>query len=184
MVIVAKLFYGLNVGPGWRNVAPGFVRVIFSFFCSVAVARLHKIRPPTLKMPSWVFIAVVPVLLSLRFSGPFSHKYELMCIIVLFPAIVYWGAEATERRPWLGSALGDSSYALYTIHYPLWVLCAWIVSRLAIAPSLAVQLLFVVAVTIFALGLNVVDARVRRVLTSWVRKSRLRRSEIEVSEAT
>ena len=40
-------------------------------------------------------------------------------MLVGFPVLIFWGAEAHERNPAIGRVLGDTSYAVYTIHRPL-----------------------------------------------------------------
>lgn len=172
LLIVEKLFYTSCVGFEWHSFAWGFPRVGFSFFCGVAIARLHRSRPPRLKLPSWVFVLILPALLSLPLTGGMAHCYELACVFLLFPAIVYWGAEAVERHPWVGAALGDASYALYTVHYPLLVAASSVLSTLAMRPSLpVVQFLFVVLVATLAWGLSHVDTRVRARLLVRLRPS-------------
>jgi peptidoglycan/LPS O-acetylase OafA/YrhL len=169
LVATEKAYYTVSVGWGWNNFAPGFVRVGFSFFAGVALARYHAARPPKLKLPSWFFILALPVLLSLPLAGRLSHRYELICVFVLFPALIYWGAAAFERRPWFGAALGDASYAMYVIHDPLWVLCSWLVSRMAIQQGFVPQLIFVLGIAGLSWGLNIADTRARIILMSRVR---------------
>ena len=182
LVICEKLLYTSGVGFEWVSFAWGFPRVGFSFFCGVAIARLHRSRPPGLMLPSWVFVLTLPVLLSLPLGGALAHRYELACVFVFFPALVYWGAAGVERRPWLGAALGDASYALYTIHYPLWVLASWVLYKFAVAPSLILEFLFLLMVTPLAWGLSLADMRVRAVLMAWIRTGQPSGRETMVSE--
>jgi len=173
LVATEKVYYTVSVGWGWDNFAPGFVRVGFSFFAGVALARIHAVRPAKLKLPSWLFILTLPLLLSLPLGGELSHRYELICVFVLFPALIYWGAAAFERRPWFGAALGDASYAMYVIHDPLWALCAWLVYKMAIQQGLVLQLAFVFGIVGLAWGLNIADTRARGILMSRIRAWRL-----------
>ncbi len=184
MLIGEKVFYNLNIGPSWPGFAGGFARLGFSFFFGVAIARMSAVRPARIKLPSWLFLLAVPALLSLPLRGAMAHRYELLCVFVLFPAMVYWGAEAFERRPRFGAALGDASYAMYTIHYPLWIVGSWALYALAIRPSLAMQFLFVGLVTTLAWGLSHVDTRVRSILMSRLRSSRAARGEVATVNAT
>jgi peptidoglycan/LPS O-acetylase OafA/YrhL len=184
LVISEKTFYTLNVGGGWGTIASGFARVGFSFFYGVAIARIHTLRPANLKLPSWLFAFILLVLLSLPLHGRMSDRYDLACVFVLFPALVYWGAVAVERRPWVGAALGDASYALYTIHYPLWVLVAWAFYNLAVKPSVLMEFLFLLVVAPLAWGLSIADTRIRAILMSRVRAWRSSRREAVTSNGT
>jgi peptidoglycan/LPS O-acetylase OafA/YrhL len=169
LFISEKIFHTLNTGWKWQVIVPGFARVGFSFFCGVAIARLHAIRPPRLKLPSWIFIVALPILLSLPLNGKIVHLYELTCSLLIFPSLIYWGAVAIERRPWFGAALGDASYALYTIHFPLQALGMWAIYKFSLQPSWEKQLMFVLAVIPLAWILNLADMRVRAMATLWLK---------------
>ena len=155
----------LGVGPTWNGFLPGFFRVGFSFFSGVALARVYSISPPKTKLPSWIFVVALPVLLSLPLNGRIADVYVLACVMIIFPAIIYWGAEAIEQNPRLGAALGDASYAVYTIHFPFWVLASWTMSKLAIGPSLYAQLIFALAIFPLAWGLSFADTWLRAAFT-------------------
>jgi peptidoglycan/LPS O-acetylase OafA/YrhL len=56
--------------------------------------------------------------------------YESICIIIVFPVIVYLGAGgvvSTQTESRICKFLGDISYPLYLVHYPLvYFYVAWI----------------------------------------------------------
>jgi peptidoglycan/LPS O-acetylase OafA/YrhL len=56
--------------------------------------------------------------------------YESVCIIIVFPLIVYLGASGVmqaQREHRICKFLGDISYPLYLVHYPLvYFYVAWI----------------------------------------------------------
>jgi peptidoglycan/LPS O-acetylase OafA/YrhL len=170
LIFSEKAFYRLDGGAGWISFLVGFSRVGFSFFGGVAIARLHAIRQPRFTLPSWLYIVVLPVLLSLPLEGRASHLYEVACVLIVFPAIIYTGASATERNPRLGAALGDASYAAYTIHFPLWLICSWTIAKLTLRPSWKLQLIFVVVVSGLAWVLNLLDVRVRASLVRFIKQ--------------
>jgi peptidoglycan/LPS O-acetylase OafA/YrhL len=144
-------FHTLDVGAQWKDVAGGFVRVALMFFIGVAIARVHASRPPRLRIPSWSVLIIVAITMFMPLSGVLEHLYELVCALIIFPALIYWGAAATERRPAIGSALGDASYAAYAIHIPLLGLIAYLAPSATAKPSELYGLAFV-AVT-FCLSL-------------------------------
>jgi peptidoglycan/LPS O-acetylase OafA/YrhL len=125
LVASEREFHYMDTGWGWHNIAGGFPRVGFSFFVGVAIARLHALRPCALKIPSWTCLCLLAVALFLPVSGRIAQLFSLVNILLLFPALIYFGAVAVEENAKLGSVLGDSSYAVYTIHVPLLVIASW-----------------------------------------------------------
>ena len=119
LLVCEKVWYTMDVGPTWQTFAGGFARVGFSFFAGVAVARLHRVRPPRLRIPSWACLVATCAVFFIPLEARASHAFELLAIFAVFPVAIFLGAEAVERRPEVGSALGDTSYAAYTIHFPI-----------------------------------------------------------------
>src|SRR5262249_41670620 len=128
-------FHSWDVGSAWPTFTGGFARVWFSFMVGVALARVHAARPPRLHVPdSLIWSASVSLMLS-----PLTHlagqAYEPVCVCMLFPALIYLGAGAADRHPVLGSALGDASYAAYTLHIPLLSLVCYLAPGATSHPS-------------------------------------------------
>jgi peptidoglycan/LPS O-acetylase OafA/YrhL len=67
--------------------------------------------------------------------------------------------------PRLNTLLGDSSYAIYVIHYPLSVLAVWAAGRLHIAPCYALQFAFLGLVAALSWGASILDLRVRAMIS-------------------
>jgi peptidoglycan/LPS O-acetylase OafA/YrhL len=172
LLVSEKIFYSLSGGAMWDSFASGLARVAFSFFGGIALAKLHAQARPRFTLPFWVAIASLPVLLAVQLDGRFAHIYELACVIIAFPLLIYFSAQATDKQPWLGVALGDASYAAYTVHVPLWILASWTISKLSIQPSWELQVIFVLLVAGLAWGLNLVDMRIRMALSRLIRHRR------------
>lgn len=160
LIVCEKQFYGLIGGWTWSSIVVGFARVGFSFFCGVAIARYIRGIPKP-RAPAWALALALPLLLSIPLDGRIAHLYELFCVLVAFPALICLGSTAIERKPSLGTALGEASYAIYAIHYPLLVVASWIAVKLALQPSLPLQLAFAVALIAPGWALNRADALVR-----------------------
>ena len=125
--------YG-NLGVGWsfadHQILGGMLRMTFSFSMGLLLSRVF--RPARVKGAFWICSAAVIILLATPYIGdpeqPWQNAlYDTVCILLLFPAIVYTGAsgshtEATAATAPRGGRLcrfvGDISYPLYAIHYP------------------------------------------------------------------
>ncbi|TSD67366.1 acyltransferase [Inquilinus sp. KBS0705] len=126
-----------EVSGGWtlnlEQVRIGFTRTMYPFFAGLLLSRAAK--PTQIKNAFlWCSLLVVIVLYMPRI-GDATHfwmngAYEAACIIIVFPFIVYLGAGGvlqtqTEQR--VCKFLGDISYPLYMVHYPLvYFYVAWV----------------------------------------------------------
>jgi len=126
-----------DVSGGWTlNVEQGRVgltRTIFPFFAGLLLSRVAK--PTQIKNAFlWCSLLVALVLYMPRIGGAehlwMNGIYESVCIIIVFPAIVYLGASGvmqTQRENRICNFLGDISYPLYMVHYPVvYFYVAWI----------------------------------------------------------
>lgn len=126
-----------DVSGGWtlnvEHVRIGFIRTMYPFFAGLLMARVAqpvKIKNALL----WCALLLTIILYMPRIGGDeklwMNALYESVCIILLFPLIVYLGAGAgklnkTENK--LCRFLGDIYYSLYMVHYPLvYFYVAWI----------------------------------------------------------
>ena len=126
-----------DVSGGWtlnaEQVYIGFVRTMYPFFAGLLLSRVFK--PTRIKNAFlWCSLLVILALYMPRIGGAehlwMNGVYESFCIIILFPLIVYLGASGmvhgkTEQK--VCKFLGDISYPLYLVHYPLvYFYVAWI----------------------------------------------------------
>jgi peptidoglycan/LPS O-acetylase OafA/YrhL len=126
-----------DVSGGWtlnaEHVRVGITRTMFPFFAGLLLSRIAK--PTRIKHAFlWCSLLVALVLYMPRIGGAehlwMNGVYESVCIIIIFPLIVYLGASGvvhtqTEHR--ICKFLGDISYPLYLVHYPLvYFYVAWI----------------------------------------------------------
>ena len=147
------VWHHIDVGWTWKTIAGGFFRVGYSFFGGIGLARLHRLRPPRLCVPSWLPAMVLALVLACPLHGLAGHFFEVWAAFVIFPALIRWGAEAGERFHWMSKVLGDTSYAVYTVHLPIIAVLAhsWLHGAMK-NPMIEVSL--IVAIVMFAYALE------------------------------
>ncbi|MEG1581491.1 MAG: acyltransferase [Bacteroidaceae bacterium] len=129
--------YG-NIGVGWTldgvNFAGGLLRMLFPFSMGLLLSRHFK--PIRVRGAFWICTAI----LTLLFSVPYlegvapiciNGVYEAFCILFVFPLLICLGASGTttdQTSTQICSFLGNISYPLYVIHYPiLYLFYAWLI---------------------------------------------------------
>lgn len=131
--------YGM-IGSGWTfdgiNFAGGLLRMMFPFTFGMLLSR--KFRPVKIKGAFWICSLVLVVLFCVPYiegKSPvcLNGVYEMFCIAIVFPVLVWLGAsgKTTDRT---SSAvckfLGDISYPLYAIHYPImYLFYSWLIKN-------------------------------------------------------
>lgn len=174
--------YG-SMGVGWTidavNFGGGMLRMLFPFSLGMLLARNFKPwRIANAFM--WCSLALVAL-----FSVPYiagndsvclNSVYELFCLAIAFPLIVWLGASgvASGKSSGLCSFMGDISYPLYIIHYPfMYLFYAWLIDShlYTLADTWYVALTVVVGCMLLAyLLLKCYDIPVRRWLTKRLMK--------------
>ncbi len=126
--------YG-HLGVGWSmidyNLLGGFLRLMFSFSVGLLMSRIF--RPVKIKGAFWICSAVLAVLFTVPHLGGEGHLwinglYESVCAIVIFPMLVWLGASGKTTDKITSNIckfLGDISYPLYVVHYPIMYLFYW-----------------------------------------------------------
>ena len=173
-----------SIGLGWTvgdsvNIFGGFLRMMFPFSLGMLLARNFK--PVRVRGIFWLAI----VLLFALFSVPFFPSvggicvngiFEMCCIMLIFPVIVWLGASGvTTDKASTGVCkfLGDLSYPLYIVHYPvMYLFYAWLIKNqlYTVADTWQVVLLvFAVNITLAVVALKLYDEPVRRWLAAKLR---------------
>lgn len=169
-----------DVSGGWKltvsHMRIGLTRTMFPFFAGLLMSRITKpkrIRNAFL----WCSILVAAALLMPRLGGAEHHwingLYEALCIIILFPSIVYIGASGVVHGQFeskICKFLGDLSYPLYMTHYALvYFYVAWMSNHRGITfwQALPYALLtFAGAILLAYASLKLFDEPVR----NWLRR--------------
>jgi peptidoglycan/LPS O-acetylase OafA/YrhL len=100
----------------------GLVRTIFGFSVGVLIARhAPHARRSESNIGVLAIMAVVVVAISGWPGGVWRSVWDSLCMLVVFPAVVYWGTlvdpGAQLRR--VATFLGVTSYAVYVLHTPI-----------------------------------------------------------------
>jgi peptidoglycan/LPS O-acetylase OafA/YrhL len=166
LVIAQHHYVNLSGGAGFDTWPEGVARVMASFFAGVLLARSYKRYKPSVRPPSWLILTALAALLFAPISGFLAQPYELFCVLVAFPTLIYFGAASQSRRPWLGAKLADASYGLYVIHMPMLYFIGMALGRAHLRPNPAIALVVLIGLTGLAYALDrLVDEPVRRWLT-------------------
>ena len=169
--------YG-SVGVGWTidsvNFFGGLVRMLFPFTVGMLLARTFV--PRKVKGAFWVCTILLVAIFSVPYiasagSVSLNSLYEVICIALLFPLIVWMGACGTCGGSFTGRVsklLGDLSYPLYIVHYPImYLFYAWLIEEkhYTLGETWAVSAMVVAASILLAfLLLKLYDEPVRRYL--------------------
>ena len=170
--------YGM-LGVGWTidevNFWGGLLRMLFPFTLGMLISRTFK--PMKVKGAFWICSVVLIVLFSVPYIESaggvvnLNCLYEYVCVALIFPLLVWLGAcgstieggKATHR---ICQALGDLSYPLYIVHYPImYIFYAWLIDKqiYSLSHCLGVATLVVVSSILLAiLCLKLYDEPLRR----------------------
>lgn len=170
--------YG-SIGVGWTldgvNFTGGLLRMLFPFSMGMLLSR--RFKPVRIKAAFWL----CSLCLIMLFAVPYlpgaepvclNGIYEMFCIILCFPVIVWLGASGTTTDHYstrLCKFLGDISYPVYIVHYPImYLFYAWLIEHnvytLADTWPLALGV-FLVNIALAYICLKLVDEPVRKWLS-------------------
>ena len=160
-------FY-FNVGWAWASFLPGLARTIFSFSAGILIFR-HVPRGES--RHTWgviVPLLLMTALIGYPASGPHQKLFELAAVVLAFPGLLAFGllAEPPRELKTALSFLGDLSYPIYAIHWPMLPLIVPLILKLKLGfwPSAGVYL--VITVMLGYAAYRLVDAP----MSLWLRR--------------
>ena len=174
------------IGIGWTldtvNFWGGMLRMMFPFSLGMLMARNFK--PVKIKGIFWIAWAALFALFSVPAFAKcgevsINGLYEFACILFIFPAIVWLTASGTTTGK-VSSAfckfLGDISYPLYIVHYPvMYLFYAWLIENkhYTLGETWPVVIMvFAINIALAYACLKLYDEPVRRWLTKRFIKSK------------
>ena len=184
------------IGIGWTldavNFFGGLLRMLFPFSLGMLLSRnfmkstrqhdnkttCRDVTPVASKIITnnifWISIVVMFVLFSMPYiskTGDISVNgiYELACIVFVFPLIVWFGAAGNITSRFSTKVckfLGDISYPLYIVHYPvMYLFYSWLIDNKLYTFGETWQVVLLVMATNIALAyacLKLYDEPIRR----------------------
>jgi peptidoglycan/LPS O-acetylase OafA/YrhL len=136
-IVAAATHYGaLDLGMTRRTLAGGLARVVLSFFAGVYLHHLYDKYNPSpddttaqRRLPPFTFEVMLIVLVltfSVHVSGIARQIYDTLCVLLLFPALIWLGARLPSPRALrpLYAEAGRLSYGIYILHTPLLLIAA------------------------------------------------------------
>lgn len=131
--------YG-SIGVGWTldgvNFVGGLLRMLFPFSLGMLLARNFK--PIKTKGAFWLCSAVLVILFHVPYVagyGAVSYNglFEMLCITLVFPVLIWIGAsgKTTDHvSKTICKFLGDISFPVYIIHYPImYLFYSWLIEH-------------------------------------------------------
>ena len=131
--------YG-NIGVGWTldsvNFLGGSLRMLFPFSLGMLMSRNFK--PIKIKGAFWICTIILIAVFSVPYlegAKPICMNgvYEAFCIIIVFPILLWIGASGVTtdtKSTNICKFLGDISYPIYVVHYPImYLFYAWLIKN-------------------------------------------------------
>lgn len=148
---------------GWalnaEQLRVGFTRLIYPFLAGMLLRRMMTNFAGAKNNFLLCSVVLIAVLCWPRIGGHdhlwANGLYDALVVIIVFPAIIYWGAignaiggSGTNR---IYTFLGDISYPIYILHFPIiYVFYAWVVNN-----AVPIEVGAMVGIGVFALTLLV-----------------------------
>jgi peptidoglycan/LPS O-acetylase OafA/YrhL len=176
-IIHLAVTHGDVVG-GWSLDATqlhiGLSRLMYPFFAGLLLSRIAKLTHIKHAF-LWCSLLIILVLAFPR-VGDKDHIwmngiYESLCIVLIFPLIVYLGASGEVKGKFASKVckfLGDISYPLYITHYPIvYTYMAWVTDKkMPISESYPMAIVaFVASIILSFMYLRFYDVPMRKWLT-------------------
>jgi peptidoglycan/LPS O-acetylase OafA/YrhL len=169
MLAIGIWTHGGRVGPlgtNWSEFAWGFPRVAYAFLTGVLLFRLSIGRQRRASAKIYVAIAGLIALLLAGPQGWMRNYYEILVLGGAVPAIIWLGIMwEVPRANWrLFAWLGDISYPLYVLHFPLLMVYLFI-ARMTHLSAVTTGVTFtLVMLTLSSLALRFYDLPARALL--------------------
>ena len=153
-----------DLGWGSEHLFGATCRVLFSFLAGTVIYRFRGVLPNFSKGPGIVLPALSVAALLVVLGMPwFEGEWDALAIFLFLPAILTLGVLCgREKDAAIRSFLGDISYPVYAVHFPVFLLISGF--RRVVFPSLNVSAAIsigVLSALAAAMAVNHFDRRLR-----------------------
>lgn len=137
MMALGNTSEAYHIGFGWSATGwgclGGFFRLSFSFSAGLLISRCF--RQIRIRGAFWICTLILCTVMACPYVGGaepnvYNALYDLFCTFFIFPAVVYLGACGNTTDRFSTSTcnfLGQLSYPIYIIHYPvMYLFYAWV----------------------------------------------------------
>ena len=165
-----------SIGVGWTmdavNFWGGMIRMMLPFVVGMLLSRTFK--PKKIKGVFWLCSAMLVATFTIpyiAFDGNISLNslYEVACVMFVFPVIVWLGACGYSDSKLLAAInrfLGEISYPIYIVHYPLmYLFYMWVVKnqQYGLNDTVLIPILLILASVVLAyVSLKLYDEPIRK----------------------
>lgn len=132
---------GDMLGVGWTmgdyGLFTGGLRMLFPFTVGLFISRIA--HPTPTKHTFWpcslllIAVFLVPYIPSNGTAISLNGLFESLAVALVFPAVLWLGANGTVSGKWstgICKFLGDISFPLYIVHYPMmYLFYAWMINN-------------------------------------------------------
>ncbi|MEB0059211.1 MULTISPECIES: acyltransferase [unclassified Variovorax] len=155
-----------EAGYAWSDVHFGVIRSFFGFGLGVLLAKSWTGSQPRDSALSVVAAAALCAVLIVDVSPAYRAFYDIVAIVLCFPAIVYMGVAfnppAALKR--VATVLGDISYPVYMLHFGPLFSFSYLARKLGVSPAVWIPA-FIVGICAVSLYLaRTYDPAARRYL--------------------
>ena len=143
------------------------VRTTFSFTVGVLIYRYKRLLPSVRPISAIVLLVLVA---AVNPTSDIRTYYDLICVLLVFPIIIgtVLGSEPDGSDHRIYNWLGEMSYPLYAVHYPIIWLANGFANRLGLSKPL-IAVLLIPSLIFFA---HLLEKKIDLPLRKWIRARR------------
>lgn len=157
-----------SVGWSWKTFHLGIFRTSYSFLAGVLISR--HLASDQRKESWWSLTTIVLMVIAIAYTAPSDIRAyaEILTVSVLFPLLII-AAIRFESPKILAKSfgfLGDLSYPIYAIHWPLIGITYAIFKKIHLSPLTSTIIFFILIIPIAYVAAKA-DQLIRTILSRW-----------------
>ncbi len=166
--LIGVMWVGLG-GDTTATFLNGIPRVGVSFFLGIAIFHFDRRTGNRLKSDPLFWAAAIVMVLLFYYPRPLPFAVNLLWIVVVAPVLVLTGARAslTVNASAVALFMGELSYPVYVLHYPIFCWVNGLYLSIAKGRNLVIESVIIVAAVLIGgyVGLRLFDQPIRRALS-------------------